>query len=188
MKKLFIAILLFAVTGNISAQKWLKSIGKALNKVEKVAGLLTRGENGQAQTGLNNGSKPTVFTYGDVKVSTTLPGFTISVDEVKRTGKESGTISLTLTNTSSEDVRLYGINVMKSLTDSHGNDFSGYGRWELKIGSQTIRRYGTDDDYTFPAGQAVNAVWHIYGLSGTATVKTEKVGKTNKERNMCSTA
>lgn len=176
MRKLWIIILLSVITCDLSAQKWLKSIGKALNKVEKVAEQLTNGENGQTQTGLTSNSKSTVFTYGDVKVATTLPSFTISVNEVKRISQNCGTISLTLTNTSSEDVRLYGLSVMKSLTDSKGNDYSGYGKWEIKIGNQTIRRYGTDDDYTFPAGQAVNAVWYIFGLPGTVTTETEKVG------------
>lgn len=176
MKKLWMIILLSVITCDLSAQKWLKSIGKALNKVEKVAEQLTNGENGQTQAGLTSNSKSTVFTYGDVKVATTLPGFTISVNEVKRISLNCGTISLTLTNTSSEDVRLYGLSVMKSLTDSKGNDYSGYGKWEMKIGNQTIRRYGTDDDYTFPAGQAVNVVWYIYDLPGTVTTETEKVG------------
>lgn len=176
MKKLWMITLLSVITCDLSAQKWLKSIGKALNKVEKVAEQLTNSENGQTQAGLTSNSKSTVFTYGDVKVTTTLPSFTISVNEVKRISLNCGTISLTLTNTSSEDVRLYGLSVMKSLTDSKGNDYSGYGKWEMKIGNQTIRRYGTDDDYTFPAGQAVNAVWYIYGLPGTVTTETEKVG------------
>lgn len=173
MKKLSLIILLLAAATELPAQKWLKNLGKALDKVEKAANQLTGNPTAQEAT---TGTKATTFTYGDVVVATTLPQFTVAVDGVKRVSRECGAISLTLTNTSSEDVRLYGLNVMKSLTDSKGNDYSGYGKWEIKIGNQTIRRYGTDNDYTFPAGQAVNVVWYIYGLPGTATVETEKVG------------
>lgn len=173
MKKLGLIILLLATATEMPAQKWLKNLGKALDKVEKVANQLTGNS-----TGLDTSAKlkSTTFTYGDVQVVTTLPQFTVAVDGVKRVSRECGAISLTLTNTSSEDVRLYGLNFMKSLTDSKGNDYSDYGKWEIKIGNQTIRRYGTDNDFTFPAGQTVDVVWYIYGLPGTVTVETEKVG------------
>lgn len=173
MKKLGLIILLLVTATEMPAQKWLKNLGKTLDKVEKAANQLTGNS-----TGLDTSAKlkSTTFTYGDVQVVTTLPQFTVAVDGVKRVSRECGTISLTLTNTSSEDVRLYGLNFMKSLTDSKGNDYSDYGKWEIKIGNQTIRRYGTDNDFTFTAGQTVNVVWYIYGLPGTVTVETEKVG------------
>lgn len=144
MKKLGLIILLLATATEMPAQKWLKSLGNTLDKVEKAANQLTGNS-----TGLDTSAKfkSTTFTYANVQVVTTLPQFTVAVDGVKRISRECGTISLILTNTSSEDVRLYGLSVMKSLTDSKGNDYSSYGKWEIRIGNQTIRRYGTDDDY-----------------------------------------
>ena len=173
MKKMFVISLLLVTATELPAQKWLRNLGKTLDKVEEVTNRLTG--NLTAQEAITS-SKVTTFKYGDVQISTTLPNFTIGLNKVKRISRECGTISLTFTNTSSEDVRLYGLNNMKSLTDSKGNDYTGYGKWKVIIGDQTIKRYGTDDDYTFPAGQPVNVVWYIYGLPGTATVKTEKVG------------
>lgn len=173
MRKLLIAILLLAVATESPAQKWLKSVGKVLGKVEQVADRLSGNQGGKESA---KGSKPVTFTYGDVTVATTLPNFTVALGEVRRVSRECGAISLTFTNNSSASVRLYGLNVMKSLTDSKGNDYSAYGKWELKIGNQTIRRYGTDNDYTFPAGKPVTLVWYVYGLPGEAKMEAEKVG------------
>ncbi len=176
-----IAILLFGIQRDSYAQKWLKDIGKALDKVGQIADQLAAGDNWQTQKkSQNSSSKPTVFTYGDVKVATTLPNFKISVDKVTRTGKASAAIYLTITNTSMQDVRLYGLNIVKGLIDSNGNDYSGYGLWMLEIGEVAIKRYGTDDDYTFPSHQSVAAKLHIYGLKGKETVETVKMGSVMK--------
>lgn len=181
MKWLMIAVLLFGCQRDSYAQKWLKNIGKALDKVGQIADQLTAGDNGQTpKKSQSSSSKSTVFTCGDVKVATTLPNFKISVDKVMRTGKASAAIYLTITNTSMQDVRLYGLNIVKGLVDLNGNDYSGYGLWMLEIGEVAIKRYGTDDDYTFPSRQSVAAKLHIYGLKGKETVETVKMGSVMK--------
>ncbi len=178
MKVLYISIVLsFSLMVEASAQKWLEKIGKVLDTVEKVANQLPdTGSKHQSKQGTADTDQAVTFTYGDVKVISTLPHFIIAVDDVKRTGRNKGTIFLTLTNTSSREVRIHDFQNVTKLVDSEGKIYNDYGKWELQIGNLTVRRYGTDSDYTFPPNQPVNVQFHVFDLEGNATVKSEKVG------------
>lgn len=176
MKRIICTILLFSFTTGLFAQKWLKDIGKVLNTVEKVVDKFPDNKNKQSEQ-RNRASAPMTFTYEDVEVSTTLPNFTIIIEDVKRVGSAKGAVYLTLINTSNNPVRIYDWQNISELVDSKGNSYADYGKWELQIGDCTIRRYGTDGDYMFQSNQKVNAVFYITDLNGTATTESDKVGR-----------
>lgn len=176
MKRIICTILLFSFTTGLFAQKWLKDIGKVLNTVEKVVDKFPDNKNTQSEQ-RNRTSAPMTFTYEDVEVSTTLPNFTIIIEDVKRVGSAKGAVYLTLINTSNNPVRIYDWQNITELVDSKGNSYADYGKWELQIGDCTIRRYGTDGDYMFQSNQKVNAVFYITDLNGTATTESDKVGR-----------
>lgn len=167
--------MLLSFTTGLYAQKWLKDIGKVLNIAEKVVDKLPESKDKQSDQ-RNSTSAPVTFTYGDVKVSTTLPNFTIVVEDVKRIDLTKGAIYLTLINASNYPIRIYDWQNITELVDSKGNSYADYGKWELQIGDCTIKRYGTDGDYMFQSNQKVNAVFYITELNGTATTKSDNTG------------
>ena len=171
MKRIISIILLFSFTTGLFAQKWLKGIGKVLNTVEK--GIHKLPDNRNKQSGQRHSAAVT-FTYGDAKGTTSLPNFTIIIENVKRIGQTDGAVYLTLINTSGNPVRIYDWQNISELVDSEGNSYADYGKWELQIGDCKVRRYGTDGDYVFPAGKKVNAVFYITDLNGKVTTRLEK--------------
>lgn len=111
--------MLLSFTTGLYAQKWLKDIGKVLNIAEKVVDKLPESKDKQSDQ-RNSTSAPVTFTYGDVKVSTTLPNFTIVVEDVKRIDLTKGAIYLTLINTSNYPIRIYEWQNITELVDSKG--------------------------------------------------------------------
>lgn len=170
MKRILIILLLLAAMPSVpvSAQKWLKNVGKALEKVDKFldtssSSSSSKSASSRSESSTSRQAKGRVTQFGDVTISNALSGIDVTFVGAYRTDADNGIVDLKFVNTGTEDVIVYGLTQQVAIFDTEGNQYD-----DFKI--LTGNDHATWGGYRFRAGIPSRVKIEIHGLPANQEV------------------
>lgn len=171
---LIIMLLLAAVPGiSVSAQKWLKNVGKALEKVDKFLDTSSSSSSSttssRSQSSASQKVKGRETKIGDVTLNNAITGIDVTYMGAYRTDADKGIIDLKFLNSGSEDITVYGLRQQVAIFDTEGNQYDDF---TVLTGNDHTNWGG----YRFRAGIPARVKLEIHGLPAgqEVTIHTAK--------------